>query len=129
MQISYLCRCKHTPIDRLWTMSPIRNSIFSGTEQFFPGTQAFASPPDMASSGVWENIILYKTPTFDGVCGMIYYIIQFWIIAKHWFLFFAKLCWQLVSQHLMLCMTDINVIFYTSLDVNGRCYLPRMWWL
>ena len=53
----------------------IRNSNFSGTEQFLPGTQAFASPPDMASSGVWENIILYKTPTFDGVCGMLYYII------------------------------------------------------
>ena len=34
---------------------------------FFPGTQAFASPPDLASSGVWENIILSKTPTFDGV--------------------------------------------------------------
>ena len=50
----------------------IRNSIFSGTEQFFPGTQAFASPPDMASSGVWENIILSKTPTFDGVCGMFF---------------------------------------------------------
>ena len=53
----------------------IRNSIFSGTEQFFPGTQAFASPPAMASSGVWENIILCKTPTFDGVCGMFFYII------------------------------------------------------
>ena len=53
----------------------IRNSIFSGIEQFFPGTQAFASPPDMASSGVWENIILCKTPTFDGVCGMFFYII------------------------------------------------------
>ena len=51
------------------------NSIFSGTEQFFPWTQAFASPPDMASSGVWENIILCKTPTFDGVCGMFSYII------------------------------------------------------
>ena len=53
----------------------VRNSNFSGTEQFFLGTQAFASPPDMASSGVWENIVLYKTPTFDGVCGMLYYII------------------------------------------------------
>ena len=52
-----------------------KNSNFSGTEQFFLGTQAFASPPDMASSGVWENIVLYKTPTFDGVCGMLYYII------------------------------------------------------
>ena len=30
---------------------------------------------DMASSGVWENIILTKTPTFEGVCGMLYFII------------------------------------------------------
>ena len=51
------------------------NSIFSGTEQFFPGTQAFASPPDLASSAVWENIILCKTPTFDGVFGMFFSII------------------------------------------------------
>ena len=40
----------------------IRNSVFSGREQFFPGTQAFASPPYMASSGVWENIILLRHP-------------------------------------------------------------------
>ena len=53
----------------------LRTLFFSGTEQFFPGTQAFASPPDMASSGVWENIILCKTPTFDGVCGIFLYII------------------------------------------------------
>ena len=38
--------------------------------QFSHRTQAFVSPTDMASSGVWENIILYKAPTFDGVCGM-----------------------------------------------------------
>ena len=25
----------------------------------------------MASSDVWENIIPSKTPTFDGVCGML----------------------------------------------------------
>ena len=31
------------------------------------GIQAFASPPDMASSGVWEIVILPKTPTVDGV--------------------------------------------------------------
>ena len=52
-------------------MNSIR--IFSGTEQFFPGTQGFASPPDMASSGVLENIILCKTPIFDGVCGMFFH--------------------------------------------------------
>ena len=45
---------------------------FSGREQFFPGIQGFPSPPDMALSGVWENIILCKTPTFDGVCGNFY---------------------------------------------------------
>ena len=41
-----------------------------GQNLFSYRTQAFTSPTDMASSGVWENIILYKTPTFDGVCGM-----------------------------------------------------------
>ena len=29
----------------------------------------------MASSGVWENIILSKTPTFDGVCGKLTFTI------------------------------------------------------
>ena len=27
----------------------------------------------MASSGVWENVILPKTPTFEGVSGILYY--------------------------------------------------------
>ena len=44
-------------------------------DQFLLVTQAFASPPDMASSGVWENVILPKTPTFEGVSGILYYII------------------------------------------------------
>ena len=51
------------------------NSISLQQNQFLMGTQAFASPPDMASSGVWENILLTKTPTFEGVCGMLYFII------------------------------------------------------
>ena len=59
--------------------------IFSITEQFFPGTQAFTSPSDMASSGVWENIILCKTPTFDGVCGKCFYIILIWYLPKDYF--------------------------------------------
>ena len=42
----------------------IRNSISLEQNQFFLRTQAFASPTDMASSGLWENIILTKTPTF-----------------------------------------------------------------
>ena len=44
-------------------------------DQFLLVTQAFTSPPDMASSGVWENVILPKTPTFEGVSGILYYII------------------------------------------------------
>ena len=51
------------------------NSISLQQNQFLLGTQAFASPPDMASSGVWENVILTKTPTFEGVCRMLYFII------------------------------------------------------
>ena len=43
-------------------------------DQFLLVTQAFASPPDMASSGVWENVILPKTPTFEGVSGILYII-------------------------------------------------------
>ena len=42
----------------------IRKLNFSKTEYIFYGTQAFTSPTDMASSGVWENVILSKTPTF-----------------------------------------------------------------
>ena len=51
------------------------NSISLQQNQFLMGTQAFASPPDMASSGVWENIILTKTSTSEGVCRMLYFII------------------------------------------------------
>ena len=50
---------------------------------FFLRTQAFASPTDMTSSGVRENVNLTITPTLDGVCGMLLYIILiFCFIAK-----------------------------------------------
>ena len=60
-------------VSRICSLFKELNFLWNRT--IFPGTQAFASPPDMASSGVWENIILYKTLTIDGVCGMLYYII------------------------------------------------------
>ena len=44
--------------------------------------QAFASPTDMASSSVKENIILAITPTFDGVCGMLLYIILNFVFCQ-----------------------------------------------
>ena len=46
-------------------------------------TQAFASPTDMASSSVKENIILATTPTLDGVCGMLLYIILNLIVVQN----------------------------------------------
>ena len=66
----------------------------------------------MASSGVWENVILTITPTFDGVCGMLFFIIILVGIV------FAK-CWH-VCQYvvffdyvrptfLMLVVTDVIV--------------------
>ena len=37
----------------------------------------------MACSGVWENVILPKTPTFEGVSGIIIqYIIDFVIYCQ-----------------------------------------------
>ena len=56
-------------------LSSLSNSISLEQNQFFLETQAFASPTDMASSGVWENIHLSKTPTLDGVCGILSFII------------------------------------------------------
>ena len=53
----------------------LESSISLQQNQILLGTQAFASPPDMASSGVWENVILPKTPTFEGVSGKLYFII------------------------------------------------------
>ena len=48
-------------------LNSLRNSISLEQNQFFLGTQAFASPTDMASSGIWENVHLSKT-THLGWC-------------------------------------------------------------
>ena len=48
---------------------------FSITEYILSQSTSFHSPTDMASSSVKENIILAITPTLDGVCGMLLYII------------------------------------------------------
>ena len=56
-------------------MESLRNSFYLEQNQFFLGTQAFTSPSDMASYGVWENVHISNTPTFDGVCGKLSFII------------------------------------------------------
>ena len=53
----------------------LESSISLQQNQILLETQSFTSPPDMASSGVWENVILPKTPTFEGVSGILYFII------------------------------------------------------
>ena len=52
------------------------NSISLEQNQFSLGTQAFTSPPDMALSGVWENIILTKTPALK-LCVECYTLLYF----------------------------------------------------
>ena len=61
----------------------------------------------MASSGVWENVILTITPTFDGVCGMLFFIII--LVVK----VLAK-CWH-VCQLFLLCLANLIV-------GGDRCY-------
>ena len=60
----------------------LESSISLQQNQFLLGTQAFTSPPGMASSGVWENVILPKTSTFKGVSGILYFIIFLNFFAK-----------------------------------------------
>ena len=92
-----------------------------------PGTQAFASPPDMASSSVWENIVPCKTPTFDGVCGIFLYI-----IFIHNFNF--ENCQRIIFvQYVEDDKSTFNVGYdrccchnIVSIIVVGRCYLPKI---
>ena len=108
-ELTYLineCRLSHS----VW--SSLGNSISLQQNQFLLGTQAFTSPPDMASSGVWENIILTKTSTFEGVCRMLYFIIFLNFLPNVWNLLTdgksTFCCWQMVGQ--------------LSIDVYDRCY-------
>ena len=66
----------------------------------------------MASSGIWKNIILTKTPTFDGVCGMLFFIIIFveTIFAKCWHVSQYVIFWNMLGQlFMMLVVTDAVV--------------------
>ena len=77
------------------SQSKLHNSLGNSTSlqqnQFLMGTQAFASPPDMASSGIWENIILTKTHTFEGVCRMLYFIILNFVKKIFFWLLFVDI--------------------------------------
>ena len=64
----------------------IKNPISLEQNHFFQRTQAFTSQTGMASSSVWENVLLSKAPTFDGVCGMwcMWNVITFHIHHQKW---------------------------------------------
>ena len=83
----------------------------------------------MASSGVWENIILTKTPTFEGVCGMLYFIIFLNFCQKFRFLLTdGKSTFLLTdgrSIFISIFMTDChNVVIPLMLlaDVNAMWF-------
>ena len=83
----------------------------------------------MASSGVWENVILPKTPTFEGVSGILYYII---------FLNFCQICFLLTYVNsTVIMLTDFNqlCLILTDVIVNffvyhyfGQMLLPSGVW-
>ena len=99
------------------TLFTLESWISLQQDQFLLVTQAFASPPDMASSGVWENVILPKTPTFEGVSGILYYIIFLNLLPNFWY------CWQMVSQ-LLLCWQILVNFDWGLTDVIVNCCLP-----
>ena len=61
------------------------NFLYNRTN-FFLKAQAFTSPTDMASSSVRENVFLTKTPTSDGVCGKLLYIILNFLLLSQMFI-------------------------------------------
>ena len=64
----------------------------------------------MASSGVKENVNLCITPTFGGVCGMLFYIIFDFLIY----------CQMIIYQYFW--------VFFDQLVVSwsDRCFLSQL---
>ena len=67
----------------------------------------------MASSGIWENVHISKTTTFDGVCGKLSFIIILNICQIFLFVMLTD-----SKSTCILFMTDVVVI----LIFNHLCY-------
>ena len=81
----------------------------------------------MASSGVWENVVLSITPTFDGVCGMFSFTILFWRIAK-WIVLHNFVDWYYVNcidQNDRCCVMYLYPLMLLA-DVIAKGY--DGWW-
>ena len=77
------------------------------------------NPTDLASSGVWENVMLCKIPTFDGVCGILFFI----ILLAHLFAITVQTCWH--SCQCVAIMADGIANFF--LAGCNRCYCHSNW--
>ena len=85
----------------------------------------------MASSGVWENVILPKTPTFEGVSGILYFIIllnfcQIFLVlltdGKSTVIMLTD-----VKSTLIKVMTDVIVILLFTTDVWQMLFPCGIW--
>ena len=97
--------------------------------RFLEGTQAFSNSTDLASSGVWEIVLLCKTPTFDSVCGIIFFI----TLLAHLFAIIVPTCWNNcqcvtkmadgIANFFLLVVTDVIATELEPLRCfNGRCF-------
>ena len=64
----------------------------------------------MASSGVWENIMLSKTPTFDGVCGML----MFAILIFCWNYFCQMLAYLPICYVVDICFSQLFMMLVVT---------------
>ena len=74
-----------------------------------------------------ENVNLTITPTFDGVCGMVFFVIILVgiVFAKCWHVCHCIVFLDMLGQlFLMMDVTGVVVtIGLQPLDAVGRCYL------
>ena len=87
----------------------------------------------MASSGIWENVMLCKTPTFDGVCGIMCFIILFaylFAITVSTFLYsyqYVSMLADAIANFFLLVVTDVivTVVVQNHEDViMANLFLP-----
>ena len=82
---------------------------------FFEGTQSFANKTNLASSCILENVMLCKTPTCDGVCGIICFIILLAhlctiIVPTFWYSYqYVTMLADAIANLLLLVVTDVIV--------------------
>ena len=77
----------------------------------------------MDPSGVWENVVLCKTPTFDGVCGILFSIILYFSLT-HLFAIIVPTCWH-SCQYVALMADGIAKFSHVGCD---KCYCHYTSW-